>query len=55
MGKSPMNGGTVRPSASTSMGTFISRLNGGAQEILSKEIKPICLEGPGVPRVEADA
>jgi hypothetical protein len=30
-------------------------LNGGAQEILSKEIKPIYLEGPGVPRVEVDA
>ena len=35
--------------------TFISRVNGGIQEIVSKEIKPICLEGLGVPRVEVDA
>lgn len=55
MGKSTMNGGTVGPSTPTSTGTFISGPNGGAQEIHSKEIKPICLEGPGVPRVEADA
>lgn len=35
--------------------TFICRLNGGIQEIHSKEIKPICLEEPRVPRVEVDA